>query len=97
MRSRRQVRVKFLALALAGGVLFSFLGNCAILGGQEVQTSLNYTWFLTCETDTLFTGSGILVDCIGFTPNSTTTTTTTTTGTTGTTTDLSALGDLAGF
>ncbi len=63
MLSRRLVRAKFLALALAGGVLFTLAQSCTIYGGQLFQEALNYTWFLTCETDPLFSGNGLLIDC----------------------------------
>ena len=63
MQTRRLIRVKFLALALAGGMMFTLIQNCSIFAGQHFQESLNYTWFLTCRTDTLFSGNSFLIDC----------------------------------
>jgi hypothetical protein len=63
MLSRRCVRVKLLALIFAGGMVFQVIQNCTIFAGQEFQTALNYTWFLTCDTDTLFSGADLLIDC----------------------------------
>ncbi len=63
MFSRRWLRVKFLIIALSGGMLFQLASNCAVFWGQQFQTALNYTWFLTCDTDTLLSGDGILIDC----------------------------------
>ncbi len=87
MFSRRSTRWKLLALVLAGGLTFSVAQNCTIFGGELIQTSLNYTWFLTCDTDTLFTGNGLLLDCANV-DSSDTTTGTTTNGTGGGLTDL---------
>jgi hypothetical protein len=86
----RGVRVKFLILVLSGGMLLQAPGNCAIIATEMFLRSVNWTWFLTCDTATLFTGSGILIDC------GTSTTTTTGTTTTGTTTT-SGLAGLLGL
>jgi len=77
MRLLRRARVKLIVLMLAGGTLFQLVQNCAIFATQEFQQALNYTWFLTCETATLFSGDGILVDCEGSTSSTTTGTSTT--------------------
>jgi hypothetical protein len=74
----RSVRFKFLVLVLSGGMLLQSVGNCGILATETFLQAVNWTWFLTCDTATLFSGNSILIDC----GTSTTTTGTTTTGTT---------------
>lgn len=65
MRSRRhtRVRVKFLAVIFVGCMFSQLLSNCTSFWNQEALIALNSTWFLTCDTDTLFSGNGILIDC----------------------------------
>lgn len=63
MFKRRNIQAKFLIIALSGGLLFQLASNCGVFWGQQFQTALNYTWFLTCDTDTLLSGDGILIDC----------------------------------
>ncbi len=77
MRLRRQARMKFLALAVSGGVLFQVAQNCTVFGSQLGLQVVNWTWFLTCNTDTLFSGYGLLIDCDTVDANPTSTTDTT--------------------
>lgn len=74
MRTRQRIWFKIFALILAGGTLCNVGLNCAWWGNQFAVESVNWTWFLTCDTDTLFSGNGILLDC----GDSTTTTSTST-------------------
>ncbi len=65
MRLRRSSRAKLCVLVLTGGTLFVVLQNCAIFAYQTYNYALNWTWFLTCQKDTLFSGAGLLLDCEG--------------------------------
>ena len=98
MRLRRQARMKFLAHALSGGVVFQVAQNCTIFNGQLAATAINWTWFLTCNTDTLFSGYGLLLDCDTVDANPTSSTDTSSTDTSSSTSglDLSGLSGLLG-
>ncbi|MBN1345551.1 MAG: hypothetical protein JXQ73_22855 [Phycisphaerae bacterium] len=71
MSVRRRFRLKLLAMLFAGGMVMMIAQNCAIFAGQQFQTALNYTWFLTCDTDTLFSGKDLLLDCANVSSDST--------------------------
>lgn len=90
MRLLRRAWAKLLVLAMAGGTLFQVANNCVIFKEQQILRATNWTWFLTCETGTLFSGNGLLVDCEGSSTGGTSSTTTSgSTSTTG-----SSLSDL---
>jgi hypothetical protein len=93
MFSCRRILAKFLVLMMSGAVLFQFPQNCMIMKTQDFLIAVNWTWFLTCSTDTLFSGANLLIDC----GTSTTSTTGTSSSSSSSTSALSGLSGLAGL